>query len=220
MVRGQAFEDVCEIGKGLDNVEDAGLDQRIGDGRGAAAALGAGEEPVFSADGALAEIIVDLEDAVIRIGGEREPVRERVVEDDHQGTSRKKCSQMSALLSSASMHDSLAAIPLSLMTAQRVTNCNELMNAAYCSSVLREHGRSLGHVTLIDHNPRKGEKIEFTPSEAQRYKERSQAERKNARLKGDFGGRHLRVRGHAKVMSHLTFGMLALTADQTLRLLT
>lgn len=127
---------------------------------------------------------------------------------------------VSALLSSASMHDSLAAIPLSLMTAQRVTNCYDLMDAAYCSSVLREHSRSLGHVPLIDHNPRKGEKIEFTPSEAQRYKERSQAERTNARLKDDFGGRHIRVRGNAKVMSHLMFGILALTADQILRLLT
>lgn len=127
---------------------------------------------------------------------------------------------VSALLTSASMHDSLAAIPLSLMTAQRVTNCYDLMDAAYCSSVLREHSRSLGHVPLIDHNPRKGEKIEFTPSEAQRYKERSQAERTNARLKDDYGGRHIRVRGNAKVMSHLMFGVLALTANQILRLLT
>jgi hypothetical protein len=121
---------------------------------------------------------------------------------------------VSALLSSASMHDSLAAIPLSLMTAERVTNCYDLMDAAYCSSVLREHSRSLGHVPLIDHNPRRSEKIEFAPSEAQRYKERSQAERTNARLKDDYGGRHIRVRGNAKVMSHLMFGVLALTADQ------
>jgi hypothetical protein len=75
------------------------------------------------------------------------------------------------------MHDGLAAIPLSLMTAQRVTNCYDLMDAAYCGSVLREHSRSLGHVPLIDHNPRRGEKIEFTPSKAQRYNEHSQAER-------------------------------------------
>ena len=127
---------------------------------------------------------------------------------------------VSALLSSASMHDSLAAIPLSLMTAERVTNCYDLMDAAYCSSVVREHSRSLGHVPLIDHNPRKGGKIEFTPSEAHRYKERSQAERIHARLKDDYGGRHVRVRGNAKVMSHLMFGMLALTAEQLMRLLT
>jgi len=127
---------------------------------------------------------------------------------------------VSALLSSASMHDSLAAIPLSLMTAQRVTNCYDLMDAAYCSSVLREHSRSLGHVPLIDHNPRRGEKIEFAPCEVQRYKERTGAERTNGRLKDDFGGRNIRVKGNAKVMSHLMFGVLALTADQLLRLLT
>lgn len=127
---------------------------------------------------------------------------------------------VSALLTSASMHDSLAAIPLSLMTASKVTNCYDLMDAAYCSEVLREHSRGLGHVPLIDHNPRRGEKIEFDPAERQRYKERTGAERANARVKDDFGGRHLRVRGHAKVMSHLMFGILALTADQLLRLLT
>ncbi len=127
---------------------------------------------------------------------------------------------VSALMSSASMHDSLAAIPLSLMTAERVTNGYDLTDAVYCSSVLREHSRSLGHVPLIDHNPRKGEKIEFTPSEAQCYKERSQAERTNARLKDDYGGRQVRVRGNAKVMSHLMFGILALTAEQWMRLLT
>lgn len=127
---------------------------------------------------------------------------------------------VSALLSSASMHDSLAAMPLALMTAERVTNCYDLMDAAYCSNVLREHSRSLGHVPLIDHNPRKGEKVEFTPSEAERYKERSQAERTNARLKDDYGSRCVRVRGNAKVMSHLMFGVLALTATQLMRLLT
>jgi hypothetical protein len=56
--------------------------------------------------------------------------------------------------------------------------------------------------------------------EAQRYKERTQAERTNGRLKDDFGGRHIRVKGNAKVMSHLMFGVLALTANQLLRLLT
>lgn len=127
---------------------------------------------------------------------------------------------VSALLSSASMHDSLAAMPLALMTADRVTNCYDLMDAAYCSDVLREHSRSLGHVPLIDHNPRRGDKIEFTASEAQRYKERSQAERTNARLKDDYGGRSVRVRGNSKVMSHLMFGILALTAEQLMRLLT
>jgi len=125
---------------------------------------------------------------------------------------------IAALLSSASMHDSLAAIPLSLISAERVTNLYDLMDAAYCSSELREHSRSLGHVPLIDHNPRRGPKIEFAPAEAVRYHERTAAERSNARLKDEFGGKTLRVQGPAKVMAHLMFGILALSADQLMRL--
>jgi len=117
---------------------------------------------------------------------------------------------------------------LALMSAGRVTNCYDLMDAAYCSEEIRGHSRSLGHVPLIDHNPRGGEKVEFDPAQAQRYKERSQAERTNARLKDEFGGSEVWVRGPTKVMSHLIpfrglnrmFGLLALTADQLLRLLT
>jgi hypothetical protein len=127
---------------------------------------------------------------------------------------------VSALLSSASMHDSGAAIPLALMTANRVTNCYDLMDAAYCSETLRAHSRSLGHVPLIDHNPRRGEKKEFMPHEAVRYNERTQAERTNARLKDEFGANDIWVRGHDKVKSHLMFGLLALSADQLMRLLT
>ena len=125
---------------------------------------------------------------------------------------------VAALLSSASMHDSLAAIPLSLISAQRVINLYDVMDAAYCSSELREHSKSLGHVPLIDHNPRRGEKIEFDPAQAIRYNERTVAERSNARLKDEFGGNHLRVKGATKVFEHLMFGVLALSADQLMRL--
>ena len=125
---------------------------------------------------------------------------------------------ISALLSSASMHDSLAAIPLSLISAERVTNLYDLMDAAYCSVELRAHSRSLGHVPLIDHHPRRGKKIEFDPAEAVRYHERTAAERSNARLKDEFGGRNIMVKGDTKVMAHLMFGVLALSADQLMRL--
>ena len=125
---------------------------------------------------------------------------------------------ISALLSSASMHDSRAAIPLSMISAERVTSLYDVMDAAYCSLELHEHCRSLDHVPLIDHNPRGGEKEEFEPADALRYNERTVAERSNARLKDEFGGRHVRVRGHSKVMCHLMFGVLALSVDQLLRL--
>lgn len=114
--------------------------------------------------------------------------------------------------------DSLAAIPLAQITATRITHLYDLMDAGYCSTDLREYCRELNHVPLIDHNPRRGEKIPFDPAEAIRYRERSTAERTNARLKDEFGGNNVWVKGHAKVYSHLMFGLMVLTADQLMRL--
>lgn len=126
---------------------------------------------------------------------------------------------ISVLLTRASLHDSQAAIPLSRLTAQRVTHLYDVMDAAYCSAALREDSRGLGHVPLIDHNPRGGEKLPFDPAEAVRYHERTVAERISGRLKDEFGGRHIWVKGATKVMSHLSFGLLALSVDQLMRLL-
>ena len=125
---------------------------------------------------------------------------------------------IAALLCSALMHDSRAAVPLSYITKQRVTNLYDVMDAAYCSKELHDHCRELGHVPLIDHNPRGGEKEHFEPADEVHYRERTVAERTNARLKDEFGGRNIMVKGHAKVMSHLMFGLLALGADQLMRL--
>ena len=60
----------------------------------------------------------------------------------------------------------------------------------------------------------------MAPHEAARYRERTTVERVNSRLKDEFGGRYARVRGHAKVMAHVMFGLPALTVDQILRLAT
>ena len=60
--------------------------------------------------------------------------------------------------------------------------------------------------------------MSFSPAEEIRYNERTAAERTNGRLKEEFGGRHVKVRGHEKVKLHLMFGIIALFADQLLRL--
>src|SRR6516162_413917 len=67
--------------------------------------------------------------------------------------------------------------------------------------------------------PKRGANAAQVTAEDLRYNERSGAERVNGRLKDDFGGRYVRVRGHAKVLCHLMFGILALTCDQLLRLI-
>ena len=127
---------------------------------------------------------------------------------------------ISALLTSASVHDSQVALPLAKITRARVSYCYELMDAAYDAKIIRDDSASCGHVALIDFNRRSpNDTREFAPHEAIRYKERSSAERVNSNLKDNFGGRFVRVRGHAKVLCHLMFGLLALTIDQTVRLL-
>ena len=126
---------------------------------------------------------------------------------------------ISCILTSASVNDSQVAIPLATMTAERVVNLYDLMDAAYDATLIREKSLALGHVPLIDgHTRRGGVKPQFAPHEAQRYKERTTIERVFARLKEEFGARMVRVRGPAKVMTSLLFGIIALTADQLLRL--
>ena len=139
---------------------------------------------------------------------------------------------VSCLLSSASVHDSQVAIPLAEMTDQRVASCYDLMDAAYDSPLIKAHSETLGHVPLIDENPRtKTRKADikreqkskhhagYQTAEDIRYNERSTVERVNARLKDEFSARMVRVRGHAKVMTHLMFGVIALTVDQLMRFL-
>ena len=135
---------------------------------------------------------------------------------------------ISAILTAASLHDSQVAIPLATMTAQRVTSLYDLMDTAYYAGEIIDHSRSLGHVPIIKPPKTPGKKILFqnrrepaptlTWAEQERFKERTTVERVYARLKDEFGGRDIRVRGPRKIMAHLMFGLLALTADQILKL--
>lgn len=125
---------------------------------------------------------------------------------------------ISCILTSASVHDSQAAIPLATMTAKQVTNLYDLMDAAYDVKEIKSHSQSLGHVPIIDSNSRRGGKVEMDPAKANRYNERTTIERVFGRLKDEFGGRFVRVKGHSKVLAHLTFGILVLAADQLLKL--
>jgi hypothetical protein len=139
---------------------------------------------------------------------------------------------ISCLLSSASLHDSQAAIPLSLITKGRVESLYELMDSAYDASEIVKHSDALGHVAIIDANPRRGGKAAaeaearakrhaaYELAEDVRYNQRSSAERVNGNLKDNCGGTHVRVRGAAKVFCHLMFGILVVTVEQMMRLVT
>lgn len=140
---------------------------------------------------------------------------------------------ISAILTSASVHDSQAAIPLMTMTGERVTHLYELMDSAYDADGILAQSKKLNHVPIVAPNQRRGTKKpsqlpkalpekpapELSWAQQDRFKERTMVERVNARLKDEFGVSQLRVRGAEKVMAHLMFGVLALTVDQWLRFL-
>lgn len=126
---------------------------------------------------------------------------------------------VTALLTSASLHDSQVAIPMMKMTTNRVIYLYDLMDSAYDAKPIYNVSKALGHVPIIDRNPRRGDALPMSPAEAQRYKERSAAERFNSRLKGEFGGETVMVKGAEKVKLHLMLGVIALFADQLLKLI-
>ena len=139
---------------------------------------------------------------------------------------------ISAYLTSASVHDSQVAIPLMHTSTQRVDYCYELMDSAYDADAILAESRAQNHVPIVAPHPRRGTKkpsqcpqvfpVQPRPqldwAQQQRYRERTMSERINGRLKDEFGGNQVRVRGPVKVMAHLCFGLLALTVDQWLRL--
>ncbi len=124
---------------------------------------------------------------------------------------------VSGILTSASLHDSQAAISLAEITYRRVTSLYDMMDAAYDAPQIKAHSRALGHVPMIDVNPRSKARKEALEAEAKRrktandtlaeekrYNERSTVERINGRIKDEFGARMVRVRGSAKVMGSLS----------------
>ena len=126
---------------------------------------------------------------------------------------------ISAVLTAASLHDSQVAVPLMKMTSDRIDYLYDLMDSAYDAKPIYEVSRSLGHVPIIDKNGRRKDVIPLAPHEAVRYRERTVAERFNSRLKEGFGAGNVMVRGAAKVRLHLMSGLIALFADQLLKLI-
>ena len=118
---------------------------------------------------------------------------------------------ISAILTSASTHDSQVAIPLMQMSAQRVRALYQLMDAAYDAEAIHAYARALGQVPIIE-PVKRGAWIPLDPAQRRRFGERTATERVIGRLKDHFGGRTVRVRGASKVMCHLMFGVLAITA--------
>ena len=103
------------------------------------------------------------------------------------------------------------------MASVRVTNLYDLMDSAYDSEIIKNFSKLKNHVPLIDNNPRRKEKINFTPPEKIRYKERTTAERGFSELKYKFGIRRVMVKGYKKVFAHIMFAVIALATRQIIR---
>ena len=127
---------------------------------------------------------------------------------------------ISAVLTSASVYDNQASVPLARLSAQRVTSLYTLMDAAYDSEPLRQFERELGHVPIVAINSRGRENPPtLGAAEKKRFGERTVVERINSRLKDSFGCASMWVKGHAKVLCHTTFAVLAVSVDALMRLM-
>ena len=126
---------------------------------------------------------------------------------------------LAAILSSASLHDSQAAIPLIQMSSARAKILYDLADCAYDAEEIKAVSKKMGHIPVIDPNPRRGETLELPPDRKIRYRERSTVERVNSDLKDNYGARHVRVKGHWNVLCHLMFGVIAITVKKIFNML-
>ena len=126
---------------------------------------------------------------------------------------------VSAILPSASLHDSQAAIPLAQMSQERITHLYDLMDSAYDASQIYHFSKRLGHKPMIDHTPRRGKKRYMDTPTHKRFGQRSSVERVNGCLTDNQGGGNVRVKGATKVMTHLMFGIIVITATQLFRMI-
>ena len=127
---------------------------------------------------------------------------------------------ITAALTSASVYDNQVSVPLARLSAGRVTSLYALMDAAYDSEALRQLERELGHVPIVAINSRGREHPPtLDAAEKKRFGERTVVERINSRLKDSFGCGSMWVKGHAKVLCHTTFAVLAVSVDALMRLM-
>lgn len=142
------------------------------------------------------------------------------------------CIPLSLIVTSASLNDCEAAIPLISKSNLVARNLYHLMDAAYDHPEIKTCCISLGSVSIIDQCPiNAAEKVEkeaekerkkllnFQTAEDIRYKERFPKERFNASYKDYCGGSAIYYRGHSKVSCHVMFGALTFAAATIISLI-
>jgi len=145
---------------------------------------------------------------------------------------------VTAIYSSASVHDSSLALPMISTSSSKVNYLYDLQDAAYDSAVIRAFSIKHNHKPIIDTNPKNSkvlkEQIALAKSEKEilqslnlyndsdeiHYHQRSSVERVNAYLKDNYGCDKIYYRGATKVASVLAFGVLSVCIHQSLKLVT
>ena len=145
---------------------------------------------------------------------------------------------ITAFYSGANVHDSSVVLPLMQETSKRVHYLYDLQDAGYDADIIREFSTTLGHLPIIDINPKNSKalkaKIELVEHERETFKylshhlncekehynQRSMVERVNAYLKDDYGCNKIYYQGATKVASVLAFGILSICIHQSIKLVT
>jgi len=126
---------------------------------------------------------------------------------------------VAAMVTSASTHDSLCAIPLIRITEQRIDNLYYLMDKGYDSSAIRTETDSHGKVALIDFNHRgdKNDTRKFDPNERRHYGNRAFSESCFSNLKMQYLPGYILYRGISKVKCLLNLALSVITATQIIK---
>jgi len=145
---------------------------------------------------------------------------------------------ITALYSSASVHDSSLALPLIKESTQKVTYLYDLADAAYDTTIIRNYSQKQNHRPIIDINPKNSKKLKaqialaksekkilqplrlYNNSDDLHYNQRGSVERVNAYLKDSYGCSKIYYKGAQKVASVLAFAVLSVCITQSLKLVT
>ena len=145
---------------------------------------------------------------------------------------------ITALYSSATVHDSSLAFPLIKQSSQKVNYLYDLADAAYDNKIIKAYSQKLNHRPIIDINPKNSKKLKaqialaksekkilqplklYNNSDDLHYNQRGSVERVNAYLKDSYGCSKIYYQGAQKVASVLAFAVLSVCITQSLKLVT
>jgi hypothetical protein len=145
---------------------------------------------------------------------------------------------ITAIYSSASVHDSSLALPLIKRSSQKVNYLYDLADAAYDNKIIKTYSQKQNHRPIIDINPKNSKKLKaqialaksekkilqplkrYNNSDDLHYNQRTSVERVNAYLKDSYGCSKIYYQGAQKVASVLTFAVLSVCITQSLKLVT